>query len=315
MLDRLAPAGARGRLSVLVFHRVLPEPDPLFPEEMHHELFEARLRWLKRWFNVVSAETAIDGLCSGDLPARAALITFDDGYADNFEVALPLLQRYDCQATFFVTTDFLDGGRMFNDTVIQAMRLSAAAHLDLRDLNLGLHPLGDSAQRRAAIEAVLPKLKYFEPDERARAVGLIAQRAQARLPDNLMMTSQQVRKMRAAGMTIGAHTRTHPILLRLNDAEARREIEQGRRLLEDITQQPVEFFAYPNGRPGQDYDARHVRLVRELGFRAAFSTVWGSAAGGCDLYQIPRFSPWDRTPYRFALRMAQNLRREPQGLA
>jgi peptidoglycan/xylan/chitin deacetylase (PgdA/CDA1 family) len=306
LLTRLAPAGRQGRLSVLIFHRALAQPDDLFPGEMHSAAFEQRVRWLKRWFNVLPMAQAVRGLKDGDLPARAAIVTFDDGYADNFEVATPILRRHDCPATFFIAAGFLDGGRMWNDTVIEALRRSPLETIDLRELGLNAYTLGTLAQRRAAIEAILSTLKYLSPRERSAAV----ESAKARLPGNLMLTSEQVRGMIEAGMTIGAHTMTHPILTRLSENEARAEIERSREALQNITQRAVDFFAYPNGKPGQDYAAEHVRMVRELGFEAAFSTAWGSAATGQDLYQLPRFSPWDQTPTRFALRMAQNLRRD-----
>jgi peptidoglycan/xylan/chitin deacetylase (PgdA/CDA1 family) len=315
LLDRLAPAGERGRLSVLIFHRALAQPDELFPGEAHSEVFEQRVQWLRRWFNVLPMAQAIRGLRQGDLPARAAVVTFDDGYADNFEVATPILRRHNCPATFFIAAGFLDGGRMWNDTVIEALRRSPLEAIDLRELGLNAYPLSTPAQRRAAIDAVLNKLKYLAPHERSAAVQRVAKEAKAPLPGNLMLTSEQLRGMVAAGMTIGAHTMTHPILTSLSEAEARDEIARSRDALQNIIQQPVDFFAYPNGKPGQDYAAEHVRIVRELGFEAAFSTAWGSASAGQDMYQIPRFSPWDRTPVRFALRMAQNLRRDAVSLA
>src|SRR5438067_10198380 len=104
------------RLSILVFHRVLPQQDPLFPDEMDAQRFDKLLALLKSCFNVVSLRDGIDGLRRGKLPSRAVCITFDDGYADNAEIALPILQRHGMPATFFVATGFLDGGRMFNDT-------------------------------------------------------------------------------------------------------------------------------------------------------------------------------------------------------
>jgi 2-methylisocitrate lyase-like PEP mutase family enzyme len=68
----------------------------------------------------------------------------------------------------------------------------------------------------------------------------------------------------------------------------------------------IDLFAYPNGRPGRDYAPEHAKLVRELGFKAAVSTSWGAARSGHDLYQLPRFTPWDKTPLRFVLRLFRN---------
>jgi peptidoglycan/xylan/chitin deacetylase (PgdA/CDA1 family) len=122
-----------------------------------------------------------------------------------------------------------------------------------------------------------------------------------------MLSSSQLRELTAAGMSIGAHTVTHPILATLSSEEARREIAQGRDALESIIGRRVAHFAYPNGRPESDYDDDSVDIVRELGFDSAVSTAWGAARSSTDRFQLPRFSPWDTTRGRFGLRMAGNL--------
>ena len=100
--------GVGARLSVLIFHRVLPESDPIFPDEMYAHCFEAMCGWLKAWFNVLPLDAAVASLKAGKLPARSACITFDDGYVDNHDVALPILLRHGLPATFFIATGFLD---------------------------------------------------------------------------------------------------------------------------------------------------------------------------------------------------------------
>jgi peptidoglycan/xylan/chitin deacetylase (PgdA/CDA1 family) len=124
-----------------------------------------------------------------------------------------------------------------------------------------------------------------------------------------MLRSDQVRALHAAGMVIGGHTCSHPILASLSLAEAEREIVLGKERLEDILGAPVRLFAYPNGKPGQDYTAEHVRLVERAGFSAAFSTGWGASRSGADLFQLPRFTPWDRGQRGFVLRLIRNMLR------
>ena len=109
-------------------------------------------------------------------------------------------------------------------------------------------------------------------------------------------------------MEIGGHTVTHPILARLPSSAARTEIVQGREQLESLLGAPVTLFAYPNGKPGQDYLPEHVAMVRELGFSAAVATAWGAASATTDAWQLPRFTPWDKTPARFMVRLLWNYR-------
>ncbi|MBI5256421.1 MAG: polysaccharide deacetylase family protein [Burkholderiales bacterium] len=311
-LTLLSPAGARARLSILIFHRVLPQPDPLFPDEIDAQGFDHLLGIVGSMFNVLPLDEAVARLDRGGLPARSLAITFDDGYADNCTQAMPILQRHGMTATFFIATGFLDGGRMWNDTVIEAFRRTPHARLDLSPLGLqGLaeFTLLTPAQRRAAVDAVLGVVKYLSPPERASKVQQLADLAGAPLADDLMMSSAQVRALRAGGMQIGAHTVSHPILARLDRDEARREIAQSKATLEALLGERVGLFAYPNGKPGQDYGPEAVQITRELGFDAAVSTAWGATRRDSDRFQLPRFTPWDRTPARFGARMAGNLLR------
>lgn len=297
------------RLSVLAYHRVLPAHDPLLPGEPSAAEFEHRMRWVKANFDVLPLGEAVRALREDRLPRRALSITFDDGYADNHDVALPILRRLGLSATFFVATGFLDGGCMFNDVVIESVRQAPGPDLDLDDLGLGRHPLGSVDQRARAIERILARLKYFEVGRRRDAAGEIARRAGTRAPSDLMMSTEQVRALHAAGMQIGAHTVTHPILAEIPAARARHEMAASRAQLESITGAPVRLFAYPNGGPRRDYHGEHAALAREVGFEAAVSAAWGAARAGDDLYQIPRFTPWDRADWRFGLRLAQNVMR------
>ena len=303
LLGMLAPGGCRG-LSILVYHRVLAQPDRLFPDQVDAGRFAAQLDVLAHCFNVLPLGEAVARLRAGTLPPRAASITFDDGYADNHDVALPLLRGRGLHATFFIAVGYLDGGRMWNDTVIEMVR-QAAGQVDLAQLGLGIHPARTLEEKRVAVDALLAALKYRPMVERAELTAEIEARA-GTLPANLMMSSAQVRALDSAGMDLGAHTVNHPILAGLPDAVARAEIMAGREMLQQLAVSRVRLFAYPNGKPGKDYGPEHVAMVRQLGFDAAVSTAWGRSARA-DLYQLPRFTPWDRQPLRFALRLAHNL--------
>lgn len=312
-LGLAARSGPASPLSILIFHRVHARPDPLFPAEPDAVRFDRICGWLRGWFNILPLGEAVKRLRDGRLPSRAACITFDDGYADNLHVALPILQRHGLTATFFIATGYLDGGRMFNDTVIETVRRAVDNSLDTAGISTRLPdrlPLSSNADRTRAAVALIGELKYLDAAARqAWAVELGRRAGCAQLPEDLMLTSPQVRSLHQAGMEIGGHTVNHPILAKLGDDEARREIAEGRLRLEEITGGPVTLFAYPNGRPGDDYSARTVELVKEQGFAAAVSTAWGVSRTGTDRFQLPRFTPWDQGRLRFGLRLLTNLNR------
>ena len=267
------------------------------------------MRFVAGAFKVMTLGEAVTALADGKLPPRALVITFDDGYADNAEVALPILLRHGLKASFFVSTGFLDGGRMWNDSVIACVGRCAHQVLDLESFGLGQSPMATLAMRRSVINALLPKIKYLGLEERQTAIARLSRLAGATdLPSNLMMSSAQVRQLRSAGMEIGGHTVNHPILAAIEPDLAEQELAQGKHELEVLLDAPVDVFAYPNGRPGRDYDSRHVAMAKKLGFRGAVSTAMGVSRPGDDLFQLPRFTPWQASLPHWGARLVLNQR-------
>jgi peptidoglycan/xylan/chitin deacetylase (PgdA/CDA1 family) len=308
--NRLSPAGSNGRLSILIYHRVLAGQDPLFPHEATTDTFDAQMSRLKSVFNVLPLAEAITRLKKGTLPARAACITFDDGYADNVTIALPILQQHGLTATFFIATAYLNGGRMFNDTVIEAIRRTQHDILNLTELGLGQHDTSSHEAKTRAISQILPIVKHLPLGEREAKVTRLCELTECgELPDNLMMTTGQLRSLHAAGMEIGGHTARHPILAKLNEVEVRKEIAEGKEFIEAALGERIRLFAYPNGKPGADYLPEQASIVHEMGFEAALSTHWGAASRDSDIYQLPRFTPWSPKSSRFVPMLLQNLRR------
>lgn len=290
-----------GRVLVLTYHRVCAEPDPLMPDEPTHAAFDAEMAALARHFNVVSLAEVPEILESGAGPSRAVAITFDDGYRNNYEAAMPILRKHELPATFFVATGFLDGGCMWNDRIIEALRRCSLEQLDLEEVDLGRVSLNGIATRRSIMDQVLKRLKHLPSAERDDAVERIVSKCGVDYPRDLMMTKEQVAGLHRNGFAVGAHTITHPILTRISDAEAEREIAKGKQELEAIIDAEVELFAYPNGRLDDDYAERHVAQVRDANYRLAVSTNYGPIQPGSDLFQLPRVGVPRRSPLRFRL--------------
>jgi peptidoglycan/xylan/chitin deacetylase (PgdA/CDA1 family) len=307
MLASLATSGKRARLSILIYHRVLEEPDTLTDDQCDKDFFELQIRTLSRYFNVLPMPEAIQRLKEKNLPSKAACITFDDGYADNVENALPILQKFGVPATFFVAAGFIDNGVMWNDKIIELIRHAPGDHLDLNAVDLGKYEINSLKQRRETLFALINKIKYLPLDERHALIERLYQLIPVALPDNIMMTTDQLKQLHRAGMEIGGHTLSHPILARIEYKTAYDEIAKGKSKLENIIQAPVRFFAYPNGKPGQDYLPEHVTLLKKIGFEAAFVTASGAANYKSDIYQLPRFTPCNTDRTRFILRMTHNM--------
>lgn len=305
-----APSGRASRLSAFYFHRVLERPDPLLPSEPDARMFDQILGWIGAQFTVLDPLDACERLVSGTLPARPAVISFDDGYMDNHDVALPLLRKHRMQGVFFVATGFLEGGAMFNDRVIEAIRHAPSSSVALPTLAQSLPdplPLRSDIERRRAIGQILRAIKQLDPEVRNQRVCELEAVLGRRHVQGTMMTPEQVRAVYAAGMRVGGHTRTHPILCATNDSQAEEEITGGLDDLASITGERPSLFAYPNGKRGADYDDRHVGMLERAGCAFAFSTRPGAAHRETPRLEIPRFTPWNRTAVRFGASALQNL--------
>ena len=306
MLTRLLSLGGASRIhQILIFHRVMKQPDPLMPSEFTGPKFAQLLDFLKARFTVLTLGEAWQALQAGTLPPRSISITFDDGYQDNYTEARALLVERGLPATFFIATAFLDGGRMWNDTILEVIRRLPDGHHDLTDLGLGAIDLGGTASRAAAAEKTIYAVMFKPQAERQAIVDALAERVDG-LPDNLMMTSEQVKAMHAEGMEIGGHTRTHPILKVLDDDVAFAEIRDGKSDLEAILQEPVRVFAYPNGKYDRDFGEEHQKMVEELEFDLAVSTNRGVSRVDSDAYRLPRFTPWKPPGTGFSIDLLRN---------
>ncbi|MCF6210145.1 MAG: polysaccharide deacetylase family protein [Gammaproteobacteria bacterium] len=152
--------GRNRRLAVLIYHRVLPNADPLHPREPDLDTFRWQMAAVAATCNVLPLTEAVERLASHSLPPRAVAITFDDGYADNLTQALPVLHEFDLPATVFVASGFIDDGIMWNDTVIETLRRVPDGEVDLSPINLEPAQVDGVDARRFLIQTVIDHLKY-----------------------------------------------------------------------------------------------------------------------------------------------------------
>jgi peptidoglycan/xylan/chitin deacetylase (PgdA/CDA1 family) len=291
------------RLIILAYHRVLAMPDEIAPDQTDVVQFHRHINVLSKLFNVLTVSDAVRRMKTGTLPPRAVAITFDDGYRDNFTVALPALQRYGLPATFYVATGFTDGGLMWNDAIIESIRQYSDSMFDGTPWGIGMLPTANIDERRAAIATLISKLKYRSRATRESQAIEIADATGATLPRDLMMCRSDIKGLSDAGMELGAHTVNHPILSKTAPDEARSEIATSREHLEELTGAGITTFAYPNGRPDEDFTRDHAAMVKECGFENAVSTSRAVADVTSDPYELPRIGVWDRSSAKVALRL------------
>jgi peptidoglycan/xylan/chitin deacetylase (PgdA/CDA1 family) len=254
--------------------------------------FRLQMAFVRRAYRVVPLEEIVDALAADrPLPPRSLAITFDDGYADNYHLGLPVLGALGLPATVYVATGNLDGGRAMWTSEVRALVLAAPGDA-LAVPGMAPLVLGPAGRRQAAIGALTRALVPLPAAEREarlteaiRSAGVDLDRILA----GAMLTWVQVRELAAAGWTIGAHTVHHVNVALANPAEAEAEIAGSRDAIARATGARVTHFAYPNtGGQHRYFDVNVARLLRHLGFRSAATSRSGALRPGVDPFSLPR---------------------------
>lgn len=257
--------------------------------------FDRQMRHLKLNFDVIGLSELERALSeAGSRRGRFAMVTFDDGYRDNFEDAFPILKSHGLPGVFFIATGFLDHAHpAWWDEVAWITNSTTARELRLSD-RWDCSTLTLTAESRADVIRQLLAVCYrLHDDDRTDFLNELAERcgtgrASEKLADSLWMNWDMIREMRSEGMSIGAHTVTHPVLSRLNYEDQCRELNQSRMRLEQELNEPVTSLSYPVGRRDSfNEDTR--RALRSNGFKWAFSYYGGhTGTGTVDQFDIPR---------------------------
>jgi peptidoglycan/xylan/chitin deacetylase (PgdA/CDA1 family) len=289
---------------ILLYHRVNRVADPFSIERTTPEAFRGQMAHLARNFSVMPLGEIAGRLRSGKaLPPRAVAITFDDGYADNYTEAFPILRALGLPATVFLTTGCIGTGEsLWFDRVLRAFQRTER---DTATLPGGEEATGmrDPALRaRMSIRALYALMRLPDAERVEAVTGLERQLLDggAATPASDMLDWDQIRAMAAGGITFGAHTVNHPILARLPLEDAEREIVASKRRIEEETGRGVDLFAYPVGRRS-DYSPEVIARVVGVGFQAAVTTTPGANRRGDDPFLLRRVKPLGEDVPSFAL--------------
>jgi glycosyltransferase involved in cell wall biosynthesis len=302
---------SRDRLSVFAFHAV-PLASPDVPADLTFRQFEHLLDFIGEHFDIIPLNAAVDGMKRGKLPKHAACITFDDGYPSWFDGVIPLLQRRNLHATFYITTGQFAGLPTWHERLAQAITALPGPVTSLPAMGLGPQDISSLKGRRALYSLLEGMLKYQPVAVRHELLKDLDSLAGVNAQGINVLTVKQLRELAQAGFGVGAHTRTHPILALCDERTARTEIGSVREELQSLTGANIDSFAYPNGRPAMDYTSQHVRLVKAAGYTSAVTTAWGAASVRTSPFEIPRFTPWGPDTGHMSLQMARNLVTRPK---
>ena len=294
---------SKNKLLILHYHRIQDQKNIFCNEPIDQNSFDWQMHLLSGYLIPVGLSDALQKLKKDQLSGGSIVITFDDGYKDNYTHVLPILQKRNIKATFFITTGFLNGGIMWNDIIVESIKFTQKNKIDLHKIGLKEYSLASKEDKINAIEDIIHYIKYKPLYERNNFTKEIQYICGINPINDLMMTDNELIKLFQSDMEIGAHTVNHPILLSEEDSIVKKEIIESKSYLENLLQIPITLFAYPNGKLGKDYDHKHFQILKEAGFDYAITTNWGINTKKSNMLELKRFTPWDKTKIRFLLRI------------
>lgn len=295
-IPALARRQWRGQLAILTYHGIETEPmSPPCSYVIDVETLRRELKYVGRCFNVLPIEEALERLRDGTLPDRAAVLTFDDGTRNLATNAAPVLRDLGLPAAIFVVTAPMGTGEaLWPDRLWLAFANTKETEIDLSSIGLGTPSLQGVAERGAACEAAVARLKTFPDAERLEHVDSLVAALGAEIDAYggpfQMLSWDEARELADGGLiSIYPHSATHPILSLCPDDKVRAEITESCAALERQLGRRPTVFAYPNG----DFDERAKEALRHNGVTWALATTKGFANADSDPLALPRIGIGD----------------------
>jgi peptidoglycan/xylan/chitin deacetylase (PgdA/CDA1 family) len=305
---------------VVMYHYVRDSSATPFPaiRALPPALFEQQLDWLEGGYAVIDPvllEGAVTGAAT--LPAAAAALTFDDGFADHYATVLPMLAARRLKGLFFITHDTIGPARRVpavhkTHFLLAALGAEAFGRAVLSEGERVLSGAGGAARQGARVfgddtwepadeRAIKNLLNYELPFDVADRIldTLFARHLgdEREFARTLYLDEDMIRRMALAGMSFGYHTRSHRMLSRLSPAQQERELRDGVAWIRGLTGQRHVSFCYPWGGPGT-YTADTVRLLGQFGYSVAYNTLRQRMVIGRDgRFELPRLDTRDLPPY------------------
>lgn len=283
---------------ILAYHRILDTHDDesyLFDEELisaNSDAFLWQINFLKKHYDVISFAELSQRLASNKpLTGRELIITFDDGFSDNYSNAYRLLDSVDIPAVFYISTGYIGADKTFwFNEVVHAIKVAKKLSFSIADTTYDFE--SSKKNKEKAIQLVLNQLKEIPNSERLNAIESLYReldfRAYAIPASELPMTWENINEMASNNMEIGSHAVSHPILSRLTDEEMQQEIIDSKNTIETMTKKVCRTIAYPVG--GRNAFTEKVQKISETaGYEYGLSYISGNnKANALNKYSLAR---------------------------
>lgn len=295
---RLWAAAGNRNLRILAYHRVLDDAPAAFAfdEELISATtgaFRQQMDFVRRNFNVINFQQLYECERAGRAwPERALIVTFDDGYRDNYANAFPILKEMRLGATIFLAASHINQAKLFWwDLIAYCFKQTRRPSVTFSEIDAAPFALDSSHERRKAVDRVLEWIKRVPEDAKNSFLARLHEQLDVALPSDLAagmhLSWEEVREMAAGGIEFGSHTMTHPVLANVSAAQLKDEVCRSKTILERELRREVVSFSYPVG-GRSDFNQSVKQAVKECGYRFAVSYQEGIAEKASDHYSLPR---------------------------
>jgi peptidoglycan/xylan/chitin deacetylase (PgdA/CDA1 family) len=276
---------------ILCYHRVIKDNPDFFSipgTQVDLQNFTAQLRFLSRKYRLISFHALVKRLQEGNLDENFLVFSFDDGFKDNYNVAFPVLKKYQVPAIFFISPVMIGNRSLLWNNRVWFL-LHSKSTLDCLHWKGREFPLNSECDKLKTRDFINQFMVAMKEDERKLilrdiAVALESPHQTSQIPE-LMMNLDDVFYMINSGLAeFGSHSLSHSLLPLCGGEQLIHEIEGSKKALESVLGRPVYYFAYPNGA----YDKKSIDSIRTAGYEAAATTNEGLVAPGDDLFLLKR---------------------------
>jgi len=263
----------KSQVAILMYHRVCPKSENWLLEPVSPHSFGRDVEYFSHNYEILSLDKLAQYIRSRkSLPEKAVVFTIDDGYKDNYLYAYPIIRKYHIPVTIFLSTGYIGGNELFwVDKVRYIIQHTNARQLNLNEM--GNYLLQSESDRLHAGSVIGERLKKLPDEKRNLLIDNLLSISGVDIPLDLgkefILSWDDVREMAGNGIDFGAHSVSHPILTNLPMKQAKWEISQSRKDIEEKLGKEVTSFSYPNG----DFNAEIVKFVKESGFNCAVSVL------------------------------------------
>jgi len=259
--------------------------------------FEVQIKYLSKYYHVLSLLDYVRSIQNRKkIKKNTVVITFDDGYKDNYTNAFPIIKKYHVPITIFLTvTPISTGQSLWYEVIVHMIKNSKIKELDLSDYGMGHIILNSSSDKQAAIYQIVSNAKTMPENQRQNLIDCLRQKLIIEDNnnqnkddiENLMLSWDEMREMKNHGVTFGSHTMNHPILTQIPLETAEMEIKKSKEIIEKELGEKISLFTYPNG-GSEDFNEDIIDIIRKSGFSCACSLIPGVVKTGDNLFTLNR---------------------------